>query len=236
MEEQNQQAPVQVAERPTHLLGAKELLKNSWQIYKKRFSTFMLISLVSLVTLPLYFVNPTAFLVIFPLVILWALIAIFLGLWQMPAMLYAVKDRDQNIGFKESFKRGLSKIWPYLGTEALAGLAVLGGTILLVIPGIIFAIWFTFSSYLVVSENLSGKAALSRSKQLVKGSFWAVLGRSAFIGLIVFIASLIFGFIFSFVFGEGMENVGTLISSILISPLATIYIFLIYEELKKIKG
>lgn len=235
MEEQNQQTSTQVASQPSRLLGAKELLKRSWQIYKARFIIFILISAVSLVAVPLSFVNPTAFLVFFPVFILWFFVVIFLGLWTATAMLYAIKDRNLKIGFKESFKRGLHKIWPSLGTNALVGLAVLGGLILLIAPGFIFAIWFAFASYLVVAENLSGKKALSRSKQLVKGSFWAVVGRSLVLGIIMIVISLILNSLFSFMFGKDIGSAISSIASIFIAPFTTIYMVLIYEELKKIK-
>ncbi|MFA5937245.1 MAG: hypothetical protein WC822_05230, partial [Candidatus Paceibacterota bacterium] len=59
----------------------------------------------------------------------------------------------------------------------LNGLAILGGFILLVIPGIIFSIWFSFTTYAVVLDNARGTAALSASKKLVVGRWWAVLVR-----------------------------------------------------------
>lgn len=236
MEEQTQQTSAQVAYLPARLPGTKELLKRSWQIYKERFIIFLLISLVSLVSVPLFLIKPTAFLIIFPLVIFWLLVFIFLSFWQKGAILYAVKDREEKIGFKESFKRGLHKIWPLLGTGLLAGLIVSGGLMLLIIPGVIFGVWFAFVSYLVVAENLSGKSALSRSKQLVKGNFGGVFGRILALGILVAAISIVASMLFGFIFGEEIGGIFSTTLSVVIAPFGTVYMFLIYEELKKIKG
>lgn len=128
------------------------------------------------------------------------------------------------------------KIGPYFWTEFLAGLAVLGGMILLIIPGLMFGVWFMFAGLLVITENFKGKVALSRSKQLVKGNFWGIASSLVILGFIVGAISLIFGFLLSFIFGKEFSNVGTSIASIFAVPFTTIFIFLIYEELKKIKG
>ena len=105
----------------------------------------------------------------------------------------------------------------------LSGLAVLGGFILFIIPGIIFAIWFCMSQYVFISEGIVGKKVLSRSKQLVSGNWWGVLGRS-------FIAGLIMMVIFWVPF------IGSIVNSFFTAPFFVIYVYLMYEDLKRLKG
>lgn len=85
-----------------------------------------------------------------------------------------------------------SLVIPFIGISVLSTLAIMGGLILLIIPGIIFSIWFQFAINALVIDNQRGTTALSFSKQLVKGRFWKVFGRTLLLGLIFGIFSLIF--------------------------------------------
>lgn len=73
-----------------------------------------------------------------------------------------------------SIKVGLGRILPLIWTSILMGLAIMGGFILLIIPGIIFAFWFSLSNHVVVLEKLDGTAALKRSKALMSGNIGTV--------------------------------------------------------------
>lgn len=86
---------------------------------------------------------------------------------------------------KQSVPEGLFNdakklIGPVFIASFLVGLIVLGGTILLIIPGIIFAVWYAFATYEVIIENKRGMEALGASKKLVSGRWWSILWR--FIG------------------------------------------------------
>lgn len=67
--------------------------------------------------------------------------------------------------------------WKAIGVSVLYGLIVLGGSILLAIPGIIFGFWFYFSRLGVILDNQTPVEALKASKQLVAGRFGAVVWR-----------------------------------------------------------
>ena len=74
----------------------------------------------------------------------------------------------------DALKQGVSRYGPLLWTTILMFLAIMGGFILLIIPGIYFSIWFGLSQHVTVLEGISGPAALGRSKQLVhpkRGAF-----------------------------------------------------------------
>ncbi len=58
---------------------------------------------------------------------------------------------------------------PYLLTCVLYGLIVAGGFILLIVPGVIWAIQFGFSTFLVAETNLDPVAALKESSRLTRG-------------------------------------------------------------------
>jgi hypothetical protein len=76
-----------------------------------------------------------------------------------------------------SYSRVLGTVaWKLLVTNILLVLAIWGGTLLLILPGLLVAMWYGFAPIVVALEGLSGRAALKRSKALSKGCFWRVTG------------------------------------------------------------
>lgn len=159
-------------------------------------------------------------------VIFTAILWIIIGLWPRLSLRFAVKGRAHKIGIIESFKKGWFTLHSYIWVSLLSFLAVLGGLILLVVPGIIFAVWFSLSTYILVAENVKGSGALERSKELIEGYWWEVLGRFVVLGLIIFGLGFILGFI---------PIVGQIVIGILLPPFSIVYIYLLYEDLKELK-
>ena len=60
----------------------------------------------------------------------------------------------------------------YLLASILYGLIVLGGTILLIVPGIIWAIKYMFFSYFIVDREVGPVEALKRSAEITQGAKW----------------------------------------------------------------
>jgi hypothetical protein len=95
------------------------------------------------------------------------------------AVIQAIARRylGQPVTAMQAISHGLKRLLPLLGTTILVYLAVWGGIILLIIPGIYFAIWFGLSQHVVVLEGIAGPKALGRSKRLVhkdRGTFLAL--------------------------------------------------------------
>jgi len=85
---------------------------------------------------------------------------------------------NQPVTAIEAMRHAFARLAPLVWTSILAMLAIFGGFLLFVIPGIYFAIWFGLSQHVVVLEGLGGPAALGRSKRLVhaeRGKFLALL-------------------------------------------------------------
>jgi len=73
-----------------------------------------------------------------------------------------------------------------MAAAVLVSLAVMGGLILLVIPGIIFSLGFYFSTTIVAVEELGPVAAMKRSWRLTKGHRGDVFGLNMLLILIAF--------------------------------------------------
>jgi hypothetical protein len=103
--------------------------------------------------------------------------------------------REVDLG--DAFRRGLAILAPVLGTSLLAGLAVLGATLLLVIPGIWVGLGLVLLSQVMVLENRFGAAALRRSLELMKGQRL----RAFAIAFVVVLLSAALGFAVQLVVG-----------------------------------
>ncbi|QDS97227.1 hypothetical protein [Adhaeretor mobilis] len=91
-------------------------------------------------------------------------------------------SKEASIG--SSYSHATKIFIPLIGTWILQMLAIMGGFILLIIPGIIFSFWFFLSTHAVVIGGESGKAALSRSRKLVKGNIGTLIALSLVLGVI----------------------------------------------------
>lgn len=64
----------------------------------------------------------------------------------------------------------------YLLTGLLFGLIVVGGTLLLVVPGVIWAVQFGLAFFFIAEGGKDPVAALKQSSALTKGSRWPLFG------------------------------------------------------------
>jgi len=234
------------------------LLKEAWGIYKARFKTFIGIVLIPMIMAIIFvgiaiagalgrqfFNSLTMFIFLIPLF----LAMVIFQYWSQTSLIFAVKDIEENIGIKESYRRGWHKIRSIFWVGLLSGIIVMGGYLLLFIPGLIFGIWFSLALYIVIAEGTGGMNAILKSKEYVKGYWWEVFWRFLFLGLVLGGISLAFGlpgWIISVIAGlfksALLSAAGAIFSftgsmvAFLLAPLAVIYTFLVYKNLKTIKG
>jgi len=215
------------------LAGIGDLLGRTWQIYKERMWTLMAVG-VAAVLLPIlslavslglgYVVwqaMPDFKAVILVVSMLLALVgAVWLGNWGMSAFLTAVADGE--CGIKEAFRQARPKILAHVWLGVLSGLIVTGAHLLLVIPGVIFAVWFFFAPFVFIDEDVRGMDALLKSKAYVRGRWFGVCVRLVAIWFVsVLVASI--------------PIAGQLLALFLI-PFSFIYTFLLYKDLKALVG
>ena len=100
------------------------------------------------------------------------------------------------------------------------------GLILLIIPGVIFAVWFALAMYILILENKGIMESLSKSKELVKGHFWTVFGYNLFFGIVMLIISGFLQMVVPFI--------GSLIVMVF-SAFYSLFPLLLYRELVKVK-
>jgi hypothetical protein len=154
---------------------------------------------------------------------------IVLSLFAHSGMYVVLRDIDTPHTFSSAFHAGKKYIGKYIWTSIVTGIMLLIGFVLLIIPGIVFFVWYALATPIVFVENLNGWKALQRSKALVQGRWWRVFGRLLaliVIGwLVAFIASLLsiipaIGFII---------NLGI---QLIVTPVLLGYTYLLYIHLR----
>jgi hypothetical protein len=120
----------------------------------------------------------------------------------------------------------------------LMTLSVIGGLILLVIPGIIFAIRFMVAPNVVVVEGFRGTRALARSWELTKGSFWRLFGITLLVALLTGVIAFVIELPFSIpALHAGtsawlLRAIGLSVAGVLVRPFAYIVEVLLYLDLR----
>jgi len=149
-----------------------ELLRNALHSYRRHFLTLFIAA--ALLEIP--------FSVAFELVtsqssdLLWALIAFlpYLCATSIAAGILTVLVSDVCLGNAPRVRRAYGRVfgprfWPFFVTTMLANVMVILGLVALLVPGLVLLAWFLFVPIVIIVENLSGTAALSRSRRIGAG-------------------------------------------------------------------
>lgn len=237
------------------LLSASEIIKKSWHDYTEHWHDWVTFSLLIFV--------PSFLVVFFGSIILYidslfpsasvatsivALVFIIIGalayFWSSLAIINAVGHfvrSGQLSTWKENYLNTTKYLWPSFYTSFFAGFLIVIGTILFLVPGVIFSIWFYFIIYFVILEGKYGSAALGASKTLVKGRWWAtwwrILAPSMVFGLGVgilqsILTTLLSAFPLDAVSLQLMKNIVSAITGSLSIPLTVIAVVNLFFSLQ----
>lgn len=74
--------------------------------------------------------------------------------------------------------------WKYFAATIVVGIAMILGLILLIVPGIIFALMFMFTTFIVIDRELGPIEAMKESMRITRGHKWPLLGFVLVLGLL----------------------------------------------------
>lgn len=114
----------------------------------------------------------------------------------------------------EALRLGLSSLLGLIWTGLLYIVIFIGGLILLIIPGILFALWFCMYQHVVVIERTTGFAALKRSKAILSTNYGTLIA----LGLVIAIIGAALGFVSALV----PQAHVSLVVTVLVQSIATI--------------
>ena len=244
--------------RKNRLISAVDLVKNSYELYKKNAQLFLIyvilvfipsaaVSLLGRVIASVFNLQTYSLLAILYAIVFFVLgiVAYFLSLWFSIAFIKVIAAKYEGKAAQKTQDEIASTkqfIIPAVIASLLAGLAILGGFILLIIPGIIFSVWFAFALYAVVLDGQKDIGALRFSKKLVKGRWWGTLWRFILPALIYIVLSGILQAPFSYLANSSNSVIISYIAlimvslvSIVLTPFVASAQTILYLELKKTK-
>ena len=143
----------------------------------------------------------------------------------------------QQVGPGDALRTTLRRLPALLAAGFLAGLAIIGGFLLCILPGIALAVLYTVVVPAMMIEEIGPIEGLRRSWRLVKPRFWGVLGIvalawiiSAFIGNLLGGAPSAIGTLFGGSLAWLWIAVGAVLSTLVSAPITAIVDTLLYFD------
>nr|WP_298689427.1 hypothetical protein [uncultured Dongia sp.] len=111
--------------------------------------------------------------------------------------------RGQKVGLGECFARAIAVLPAVVIASLVLGILVGIGTVLLIVPGVIFYVVFWLYAPAIVAEKKGISEAFARSRELTKGKRWQIFA----ILLIIFIGLFIVDYVIGAVLGSALGAV-----------------------------
>ena len=226
-------------------MSIRAVLDEAWTLFTRFFLRFFVLALVVFATVNLLFALIVEAISsdnggrAFWLAILGLATAVIGTTWLQGAFVFAVQDArdgsfDATLG--EVFSRVSPSILPLLVAGLLAGLGIVAGLVLLVIPGLfLMTIWAVIAPVIVL-EKRPPLGSFGRSRELVRGHGWTVFGIVVITGLLTGIASSILQAAFSFLPRFLEILLGGTIAQAIVAPFSAIALAITYFRLRDAHG
>jgi hypothetical protein len=236
-------------QRPDTPLSIGGVLDDGFRLVKSSYGKVFLLALIAAFAgqIPNYFLGetPAEQLQVVPAAALvWLAISIVLSVILTGALIARVDavTRGDDLSMGGAITIGLGRFFPMLGCLILYVLAVMGGVIALVIPGLILSLSLLLAPYLVITDNLGAIEAIKQSHKLVWGNWWRTAGIFTVLIFIIFAAYFLIGLLstLQLVFstdGSGADltfvaYILVPVMSAVISPLVYAFTMSILNDLK----
>lgn len=213
--------------------GIGDLLSQAKDIVMKRWKFFLILSVIpSLFSFlgTLLGMNNSAMSA--GLLFLFLLLQIVTGVLSYAAIIMGL-DNPAMTDWMAGYKQAKSKFWTLVWVSILVSIVVGVGLILLVIPGIYLAIIFGFAPFVIILEGVRGWKAAERSRDLVKGHWWAVFGRLLVLQIIITVIVMVLGGIVGGLRSNILIAIVSFILPTILWPFYFAYMYLVYKALKK---
>jgi glycerophosphoryl diester phosphodiesterase family protein len=216
-------------------MQATVVVREAWELYKAHWRTFVPLALVVYVVLGL--ISAVLGAVLGWLGVAIAVLASVVGtFWLQGALVEAVKDvRDgrQDLSLTETFARVRPHLPRIIVAGILAGLGIVIGLILLIVPGLFLMTIWSLIIPVIVLEGRSAGEAFGRSRELVRGNGWNVFGVIVITFLALIVASIIVG-IATFWLPDGVDRfVSDVISNTIVVPFVAVAWTMMYFTLAR---
>lgn len=124
-------------------------------------------------------------------IIFWAISFVVATIYRGMVAYATVKtSQKKSITIGEAFKASLDKFWTMVWIQIVVGFKVLGGLLLLIVPGIRAALRYEFVMLPVFADGANAKQAIESSKKFTKNHLIETLGMTVAAGIIPFVGGL----------------------------------------------
>jgi len=151
-------------------------------------------------------------------------LVIYIWIWIAGVLAIGKVTRNEELEISNTYKKAWGMVWKFSLLSLLLVLIMLFGGVLLIFPAIILGIWYSFSKFIYIEDDIGILRSLGRSKNLVTGKFWAILGRYIVFGL--------FTGLFGIVLAMLPFGIGGIITTVF-GALFVLPYYLLYLELKE---
>jgi hypothetical protein len=143
----------------------------------------------------------------------------------------AAEVAGQDPSLEQSYRFGFHRLGSVLLVTVLVILAVMGGLILLIIPGIYIGIRLSMSTQALVVEGRRPPEATRRPWRLVSGHWWHTFGTLVLAGLLTFVVNALITTPFSATNWLG-QAVAAAVATVITLPYTTLVGVLLYLDLR----
>ena len=154
-----------------------ESIKEAWKVFKKDWILVLAVQLLPIAVAIVFtmFTNDadqeSSLSIVLTLAYLLVQLVVSMGV--IKAYLNITRGKKVT---KETFTSQFPNILSYLAAQILMILIILGGFILLIIPGFYFSLKFMFTPYLVIDKKMGPIEALKASGKITHGIKWDIVG------------------------------------------------------------
>jgi hypothetical protein len=214
------------------------VLSEAWGMYKAHWRHLLPIAFVVYAAVALISLLLTTILENWIAGILGAVVSLVALFWVQGALVKAVDDvRDgrPDLTLGETFQRVRPQLGSIIVGGILAGIGILIGLVLLIVPGLVLLTWWVLIIPVIVLEERSAGEAFSRSRALVRGHGWGVFGVIVLTILIIIAFAIALGLVllpFQDWLASFLSNV---VSGTLVTPFIAVTWTLLYFRLRDAK-
>jgi hypothetical protein len=165
------------------------------------------------------------------LAIIVSVIAVFLLQAALVKAVEDVRDGRVDLSFSETLQAARPAVGRVALTSIVAGIGIFIGFILLIVPGLyLLTVWCLFVP-VVVLEGLGTGAALGRSRDLVRGHEWQVLGTLVLVFVVLLVVGVVIGLLLSGLPMAARNFISEIVSGTLTAPFLALVLTLGYFRL-----
>jgi hypothetical protein len=142
-----------------------------------------------------------------------------------------IRDGRADLSLRETVSAAMPYVGPVIVASILAGIAIVIGLALLIVPGLILiTIWSLIVPAIVIGRSRT-LASFGHSWRLVRGFGWPVFGTYVLVFLILIVVDIVLALIMFALPGGVRSGVSSVVSGTLVGPFIALVVTLIYYRL-----